>query len=106
MNNNNNNQIVHEEANTFRYEQFNLISYIKLKSVYKIMILQYDVIFIDPDIAVVRDPLPYLFFTGIDYVHSHNKICPQYLEWDFMKSEEEGNTGFYYIQSNICNHVS
>lgn len=91
---------VEESATKFRSAQFNLMSMIKIESVSEIMSLGYHVIFIDPDIAVVRDPTPYMIFEGIDYVHSHNKICPQCYEWDFKTSEEEGNTGMYFVRSN------
>ena len=33
-------------------------------------------------------------------IHSHNRICPQHEVWDFFKSDEEGNTGFYYARTN------
>ena len=34
------------------------------------------------------------------HIYSHNRICPQFEVWDFFKSEEEGNTGFYYARTN------
>lgn len=91
---------IKETSTKFRSEQFNLISNRKIEGVYLILAAGYDVIFVDPDIAVVRDPTLRLFYPGVDYIHSHNKICPQSYDWDFYKSEEEGNTGFYYARSN------
>jgi hypothetical protein len=37
----------------------------------------YSVIFIDMDIALFQDPLPYFLWKNVDYVHSLNQICPQ-----------------------------
>jgi hypothetical protein len=91
---------VEEVSTRFRSPQFNLMSFIKLEAVMKAMAYNYHVIFADPDVAIVRDPTPHVFWQGIDYVHSHNKICPQCYDWNFFKSEEEGNTGFYFVRSN------
>lgn len=57
----------------------------------------YDVVFSDVDIALVNDPAKYLFFEGVDYVHSDNTGCNR--KWSF-NSTMEGNTGFYSIRSN------
>lgn len=91
---------MHESPTEFRTKQFHIITNRKIEGVLNILKLEYDVIFVDPDIALLRDPSPYLFWTGIDYVHSVNKICPGSDAWDFYKTEEEGNTGFYFIRSN------
>jgi homoaconitase/3-isopropylmalate dehydratase large subunit len=66
---------VTEEATTFRTKQFNLMSNHKLESVLAIMEAGYDVIFTDVDIAIARDPIPFLIWDNVDYVHSVNKIC-------------------------------
>ena len=94
------NETVHESATEFRSKQFHLITNRKIEGVLRILKLGYDAIFIDPDIALLRDPTPYLFWQGIDYVHSVNKICPGSDAWDFYQTEEEGNTGLYFIKSN------
>ena len=91
---------VEESSTKFRSPQFNVMSMIKIESVFAIMKLGYNVIFIDPDVAVVRDPVPYMVHHGVDYVHTHNKICPQCYDWNFTTSEEEGNTGMYFVKSN------
>ena len=52
--------------------------------------LGYNVIFSDVDIAILRDPINYLFHEGVDYVHSTNKGCA--VKWNFNE-EMEGNTG-------------
>lgn len=59
--------------------------------------LGYDVIFSDVDIALVSDPIRYLFYEGVDYVHSSNEGCQR--KWHFNMTME-GNTGFYSIKSN------
>jgi hypothetical protein len=52
--------------------------------------LGYDVIFSDVDIAVLRDPIDYLFLNQIDYTHSTNNGCAR--KWTFNETME-GNTG-------------
>ena len=88
----------------------------------QVLKLGYDVFFIDPDVALIRDPLKYMLFKNVDYVHSVNLRCNRsakpvesrlydclydfYLNfrsepaWDFYKTEQEGNTGFYLLRSN------
>ena len=56
--------------------------------------------FTDTDVALVRDPFPYLLWDNVDYVHSLNAICTKEDTWDFRKSKEEGNTGFYFVRSS------
>jgi hypothetical protein len=69
----------HDEITTlpqeFRSKQFNLITTRKKEAVLSIMKLGYDVLFSDTDVAVVRDPLPYMIWDNIDYVHSLNAFC-------------------------------
>jgi hypothetical protein len=71
------NQTITEDLATFRSTQFNLITHTKTKAIIAIMTLGYDVIFIDSDIALIRDPVSYLVWRNVDYAFSHNKICPQ-----------------------------
>jgi hypothetical protein len=71
------NQTITEDVATFRSTQFNLITHRKTEAIIAVMTLGYDVIFIDSDIALVRDPIPYLIWRNVDYAFSHNKICPQ-----------------------------
>lgn len=77
-------------------KNFNLIGCRKIEAVAGALSLGYDVIFSDVDIAFIRDPLPYLFFEGVDYVHSENNGCLR--KWSFNDTME-GNTG---AQVNIC----
>lgn len=88
-----------EDAAYFREDNFNVISVMKLECVLAIMQLGYNVVFIDSDVAIVRDPIPYMIYEGLDYVYSINVFCPQCYSWDFYKSPFEGNTGVYYIRS-------
>jgi hypothetical protein len=59
----------------FRSKHFNLITAKKKEIVHDIMLLGYDVLFSDTDVAIVRDPLPYMLWKNVDYVHSLNAIC-------------------------------
>lgn len=52
--------------------------------------LGYNVIFSDVDIAILKDPIDYLFLNQIDYTHSTNNGCAK--KWDFNETME-GNTG-------------
>jgi len=88
-----------EDAAYFREDNFNVISVMKLECVLAIMKLGYNVVFIDSDVAVVRDPIPYMIFDGVDYTYTVNSFCPQCYSWDFFKSPFEGNTGVYFVRS-------
>lgn len=87
------------EATTFRSPQFHILTSYKMEVALAVMKLGFDVLYVDPDIALVRDPIPQILFKNVDYVHSVNKICPQCDVWDFYKTPEEGNTGFYFVRS-------
>jgi hypothetical protein len=67
--------IVNEDSNKFRSFQFNLISSRKMEAVYEAMNIGYDVIFIDNDVILLQDPVPYFISSGVDYVHSLNQFC-------------------------------
>ena len=66
---------VTEEATEFRSQQFNLITARKKEAVHDVLELGYDILFSDTDVAIVRDPFPYLLWDNVDYVHSLNCIC-------------------------------
>jgi Nucleotide-diphospho-sugar transferase len=91
---------VTSDSVTFRSKQFNLITARKKEAVHDILVLGYDVLFSDTDVAIVRNPLPYLIWRNVDYVHSLNAWCQEKETWDFRRSKEEGNTGFYFVRSN------
>lgn len=88
------------ESSDFRSKQFNLITAKKKEAVHNILKLGYDVLFTDTDVALLRNPMPYLLWDNIDYVHSLNAVCTQREFWKFKTSKEEGNTGFYFVRSN------
>ena len=60
---------------TFRSQQFNLITARKKEAVHDIIALGYDVLFSDTDVAILRDPMPFLLWKNVDYVHSLNSVC-------------------------------
>ena len=66
---------VTSDSVTFRSKQFNLITARKKEAVHDILVLGYDVLFSDTDVAMLRDPLPYLLWKNVDYVHSLNAVC-------------------------------
>lgn len=88
------------ESTSFRSNKFNLITAKKKEAVYNILLLGYDVIFSDTDVAIVRDPFQYMLWDNVDYVHSINTFCTEQDTWTFRKGKEEGNTGFYFVRSN------
>lgn len=63
------------DSTTFRSKQFNLITARKKEAVHDILALGYDVLFSDTDVAILRDPMPYLLWKNVDYVHSLNAVC-------------------------------
>ena len=66
---------VTSEPTEFRSQQFNMITARKKEAVHDVLQLGYDVLFCDVDVAIIRDPFPYLVWEGVDYVHSLNCIC-------------------------------
>eukprot|EP01041_Mallomonas_annulata_P001843 gene1843-3576_t len=85
------------EPSGFGGKNFNLIGCRKMEAVAAALALGYNVLFSDVDIAMLRDPAPYIFDKGVDYVHSTNKGCG--VKWTFNE-QMEGNTGFYYAVSS------
>lgn len=59
----------------FRSKQFNVITTRKKEAVHEIMSLGYDVLFSDTDVAMIRDPIPYMVRINVDYAHSLNYFC-------------------------------
>ena len=62
-------------AQKFRTDGFNLISARKIQAVQHILRLGYNVIFSDTDVAIIRDPVPYLMWENVEYVHSLDYMC-------------------------------
>ena len=67
--------IIEHQSAEFRSNQFNLITTRKKEAVHDILRLGYDVVFSDTDVAIIRDPMPYLLWNNVDYVHSVNIPC-------------------------------
>ena len=87
----------------FGTKQFHVITTSKLEAALAVMKLGYNVFFVDTDVAIVRDPFPYLIWKNVDYVHTVNLVCPHSIHWDFWKGKDEGNTGVYWVRST--NHT-
>eukprot|EP00981_Chlorochromonas_danica_P008689 scaffold2270_cov242-Ochromonas_danica.AAC.3 len=83
-------EIITNQPTEFRSKQFNLITARKKEAVHNILQLGYNVLFSDTDVAILQDPIPYLLWKNVDYVHSVNDWC---------RIKVEGNTGFYFVRS-------
>ena len=77
---------INEESASFRSAQFNIITARKKEVVHDVLELGYDVLFSDTDVALIRDPFPYLLFNNVDYVHSLNSFCEKSNSWTFRGS--------------------
>ena len=66
---------ISSESVNFQTIQFNQLSMRKIESTLLIMKLGYDILFSDPDVAILRDPLPFLLWNHVDYVHSFGSEC-------------------------------
>lgn len=73
----NDGSVVNEAATEFRSQQFHIITNRKKEAVLVALQLGYDALFVDTDVALLRDPMQYLLWQRVDYVHSLNHICPQ-----------------------------
>lgn len=93
------NSTVGEAMTGFRSKGFNHISRNKKRGVSDILELGYNVLFSDGDVAVIRDPIQYLQYANVDYIHSVNVLCP-YIKFNYGAYDHEGNTGFYFIKSS------
>lgn len=47
----------------------------KKEIVHDILKLGYNVLFSDTDVAMIRDPIPYMIRSNVDYAHSLNYMC-------------------------------
>jgi hypothetical protein len=89
--------VVNTTSSSFGSKNFNNIGCRKMEIVYAALMLNYDVIFSDVDIVLLKDPYSLLFHPNVDYSHSENVVCGD--KWKF-NDEMEGNTGFYAVRSN------
>eukprot|EP01041_Mallomonas_annulata_P008705 gene8705-17988_t len=95
-----NNSDVDDQAHEYRSRIFNIISRRKMEAVYEVLNMGYNVIFLDIDVILLQNPVKIFSWDNIDYIFSLNKPCAERERWDFRKSWEEGNTGFYFARSN------
>jgi len=61
---------------SFRTPQFNQISRRKMEAAYSGLLQGYNVLYIDIDIALISDPIPYMVWDNVDYSFSTNMPCP------------------------------
>jgi len=73
---------------------------LKFAFVLKIMNMGYNVLFSDIDVAIIRNPLPYLLWKNVDYVFSSDAFCNKANVWHVW-DQTGGNTGFYYVKSTV-----
>jgi hypothetical protein len=66
---------VSSESNEWASRNYTQITAKKSEAVYSVLAHGYDLFFAEVDIAIVRDPFPYLLYPGIQYVHSANSPC-------------------------------
>ena len=86
----------------FRKGSFQALTLGKFKVVHEVLREGYNVVFSDPDVAIIRDPMGHFNIPGVDYIHSVNAKCQFTKSWSFAgQTINEGNTGFYFIRSNI-----
>jgi len=90
-----------KRAAEWRTPAFHAITTAKLEVVLSLLRLQYDVLFVDTDVALIRDPFPYLMWKNVDMAYSVNQICPHSDTFDVWSDVHvyEGNTGLYFIRS-------
>lgn len=95
-----NNYSIQEQSHRFRSKNFNYLSRSTIEAVYEILTHNYSVMFVESDVVLINDPVKFFIWNNVDYVHAVNMACSS-AKWDFYKSNEEGNTGFYFIRSNV-----
>jgi hypothetical protein len=69
-------QKINEQSSKFRSKDFNIISNRKFEAALEVLKQGYHVIFSDPDVAIIKDPIIDLLKYEVDYVHSVNIACP------------------------------
>lgn len=71
----------------------------KIEIVVAVMKLGYDVVFVDADMVLLRDPLPAMVWNNVDFAVSDNEICHGEFRDPFGMGFE-ANTGLYFMRSN------
>jgi hypothetical protein len=49
------------------------------QAVRQVLLLGFNVLFADIDVAIVSNPLPYMILENVDYVHTVNQVCNRYV---------------------------
>lgn len=85
----------------FRSHHYNVLTARKIRVVIEVLSLGYDLFFVDPDVALLHNPFPYLLWNNVDYVHSLNDKCNiGDVKFNYFHNPKiEGNTGLYFIRS-------
>jgi len=94
--------VVEEAAADYHTHQFHIITTRKIEAVLWVLSKGLDVFFIDSDVALLRDPFPYLLKpTTANYIFTSNKMCPTTSgpSVDLLNPLDEGNTGVFYARS-------
>lgn len=80
---------------------FHVVTVRKIEAVIQVLQRGFDVLFVDADVALLRDPWKHLPPTVADYVFSSNKVCPAGSggPFDFANPQDEGNTGFFFVRA-------
>ena len=96
--------VVEEAAADYHTHGFHVITVRKIEAVVRVLQLGFDVLFIDSDVVLLRDPFPLLgaalAASKADYIFTSNKLCPAAggLPFDFRNPQEEGNTGLFFVR--------
>lgn len=56
-------------------KQFVLITNLKIAIQIEVLKLGYHVLFVDTDVPIIRNPMKYLYWKNVDYVHTINSPC-------------------------------
>lgn len=62
-------------ASEFRSLDFNIITARKIYAVHQLLLRGLDVLFLDVDVTLLREPFEYLLWKNVHYVHSLNYNC-------------------------------
>ena len=96
--------VVEEAAADYHTHGFHVITVRKIEAVVRVLQLGFDVLFIDSDVLLLRDPFPLLgaalAASKADYIFTSNKLCPAAggLPFDFRNPLDEGNTGLFFVR--------
>jgi hypothetical protein len=63
------------DMSIFRSKEFNKISVQKMEIVYHLIQMGYNVLFSDVDVLMIKDPIPHMIHSNIDYSFGYNQKC-------------------------------